>query len=197
MKISAEATVSTLYGKFIFQTFNIEKDGCWKSHITVRSLKFDPANKVNLRVQCSCVTSTALNANICDCDDQVKKFMGMMSDLDNAILIYVQDEGRGHGMLEKNNTMHYMNSGYNTANAFSHRGLDPDLRDYEYLTEIFKILKINKSELIVYTNNLSKFSKIQKLCERSSRESLIVEIRPEIEKYLNDKSKYLEHDIRI
>lgn len=189
------AKLKTKYGTFNIQTF--EELNNSSSHNLLWNGDLDLSKKLTLRIQSSCLTSTAFGARICDCADQTELALKNISTTENYILMYLQDEGRGYGMLEKNNIMHFMNNGYDTFSAFDHRGLSADIRDYEIVFDILSFLNIKTTEIDLVTNNPNKLNAFKSRGFKINRIPHIVEIHKDIENYLKSKKNKLGHLIDI
>jgi 3,4-dihydroxy 2-butanone 4-phosphate synthase/GTP cyclohydrolase II len=108
-----------------------------------------------VRIQSACVTSTAFGALMCDCAQQLEMSLAMIAAEGRGIMIYMDQEGRGHGLREKITTMHAMNNGADTVSAFLDRGLRPDTRNYDEAADLLRYLSV-ASEVKLMTNNPAK-----------------------------------------
>ena len=192
MKYSECAQFKTKYGKF---NYIAAQSAAGKQHSVLWIGEVETLTPLLLRVQSACLTSTALGGTICDCAGQLEMSFAAITSAGRGIILYLDQEGRGHGLYEKVNTMYAMNNGADTVSAFTNRGLEADIRSY---TDVGPLLqKINVSApLICLTNNLNKISTLTSLgFQIAERQSINVPKRPEIEGYLEAKRKKLGHII--
>lgn len=109
---------------------------------------------VLVRVHSSCATGDILGSKRCDCGEQLHKAMQMIEKEGKGVIIYIQQEGRGIGLMNKMAAYKLQEEGMDTVEANVHLGFKPDERDYGYGAQMLRHLGIHKMRLI--TNNPTK-----------------------------------------
>ena len=107
-----------------------------------------------VRVHSSCATGDILGSQRCDCGEQLHKAMQMIEKEGKGVIIYIQQEGRGIGLMNKMAAYKLQEEGMDTVEANVHLGFKPDERDYGYGAQMLRHLGIHKMRLI--TNNPTK-----------------------------------------
>ncbi|NME81806.1 bifunctional 3,4-dihydroxy-2-butanone-4-phosphate synthase/GTP cyclohydrolase II [Clostridium sp. SM-530-WT-3G] len=155
----AEAKLPTKYGEFRVFAFK-EKNGD-KCHLALVKGDIKEENKpILVRIHSECLTGDALGSRKCDCGEQYDKAMKMIAEERCGILLYMRQEGRGIGILNKLKAYALQDTGLDTVDANLALGLEEDLRDYRASADILKSFGINKIKLI--TNNPDKIEGITK-----------------------------------
>ena len=106
---------------------------------------------VLVRVHSSCVTGDIFGSERCDCGEQLHKAMQMIEAEGRGVVLYLNQEGRGIGLMAKIAAYKLQEQGYDTVDANVHLGYDPDERDYGVGAQILNLLGVKKMRLI--TNN--------------------------------------------
>ena len=147
MTVSHESTVSlpTSYGDFKLHAFT-DQDGL--EHLAL--VHGDIKKRMNVRIHSECLTGDVFKSERCDCGEQLDLAMKVMAKEDGVIL-YMRQEGRGIGLINKLKAYEYIEAGYDTVTANEHLGFDADLRRYDAAGSILKYLGINEVDL--YSNN--------------------------------------------
>ena len=153
------------------------------------------SNPVPVRIQSSCLFSESILATNCDCAAQLHAALEIISA--GGLLVYLYEEGRGAGLRTKIEAVRIMDQlKCDTAEAYRHLNLDPDLRNYEAACSIVRdILGIDR-EIVLITNNPNKV-----VASRNhglkvvSRMPLVCRINEEVERYLNEKARVLGHKL--
>ncbi len=114
-----------------------------------------------VRVQSSCLTGTAFHALLCDCRQQLEAALATIADAGTGCVIYLAQEGRSHGLVEKINHLRAISEGSNTVDAALHRGVEPDLRDYAAARPILEDLLGELRPVRLLTNNPQKLRGIE------------------------------------
>jgi 3,4-dihydroxy 2-butanone 4-phosphate synthase/GTP cyclohydrolase II len=147
---------------------------------------------VLVRIHSECVTGDIFHSLRCDCGDQVEKALEMINKEGEGVLIYMRQEGRGIGLLNKLKTYMLQERGVDTVEANEALGFPPDLRDYGIGAQILLDLNLRKIRLI--TNNPAKIVGLEghgiEILER-----VPIEIEPNKENinYLKIKKEKLGH----
>lgn len=108
-----------------------------------------------VRVSSACLTATAFLAVLCDCRQQLHLALQEVQKAGSGVVLYLDQEGRSHGLVGKVEQFAAMNKGKNTVEAAEFLHVEPDLRDYEDAAEILKALSITNPVRLL-TNNPKK-----------------------------------------
>jgi len=190
LRIVSTAELPTRWGDFIALGIQGFADG--KEHITI--VKGDIVGKENIltRVHSECLTSEVLGSLRCDCREQLEKSMQMIEDEGEGLLIYLRQEGRGIGLINKIKAYQLQDFGLNTVEANRALGFDDDLRTFTQAVEVINLLDIESIRLM--TNNPRKINGLQEAgIEITERIELITEINDYNRDYLMTKKKVSNH----
>lgn len=151
--------IPTQHGTFMLYYYCNSIDD--KEHIAL--VKGEPKNAsgIPVRVHSECFTGDVLGSRRCDCRDQLQMSMGYIGAADRGILIYLRQEGRGIGLLEKLKAYNLQDEGLDTVDANIQLGHGADERSYHVAALILKDLEVNSVQLM--TNNPSKISQLREL----------------------------------
>ena len=181
--ISEVAKLPSIFGDFKVKSF---KEG-HKEHLVIYKEELDEIPVV--RVHSECLTGDALGSLKCDCRDQLE-FALKLAEKDNGMVIYLRQEGRNIGLLNKINAYALQDKGFNTVEANHQLGFRADERTYEIVTYILHHFGIKKIKLL--TNNPDKINSISDI-EIVERVPIIMETNEYNEGYLSVKKAEMGH----
>lgn len=194
MEVAATASMPTTAGEFEIVAFDNKLDG--KEHIAL--VKGDVKDKENvlIRIHSECFTGDILGSMRCDCGLQLKTAMKRIDEEGEGIVLYLRQEGRGIGLLNKIKAYSFQDCGLDTVEANEKLGFEADLRDYAVASQMLKALGVKSVR--VMTNNIRKINGLEtygvKVKKRKS-----IEVNP-YEKsmgYLKTKKEKLGHLLEL
>jgi len=187
IQISEVANLPSRFGDFKVKAFKEPcQDGC-KEHLVIykENLQETPI----VRVHSECLTGDAIGSLKCDCRDQLE-FALELAEKTNGMVIYLRQEGRNIGLLNKINAYALQDKGLNTVEANHQLGFGADERTYEMVTYILKHFNIHKIKLL--TNNPDKVNSISDI-EIVERVPIIMETNVHNRDYINTKKDDMGH----
>jgi 3,4-dihydroxy 2-butanone 4-phosphate synthase/GTP cyclohydrolase II len=194
--ISKEEVVSmpTEHGNFMLHAYKQASDG--KPQLALVKGEWEKDEPILVRVHSSCVTGDIFGSCKCDCGPQLHESMKMIEKEGKGIILYMNQEGRGIGLLNKLKAYHLQEQGVDTVDANLQLGFKDDERDYGIGAQILRDLNATKIRLL--TNNLTK--KVGLI----SYGIEIVEVLPLIIppskhniRYLTTKQQRMGHDLHL
>ena len=160
-------------------------------HIALVHESADRSAPVLVRIHSECLTGDLFSSNRCDCGEQLERALDLAAERGGAV-IYLRQEGRGIGIINKLKAYNLQDEGYNTADANAHLGLPIDDRKYGLVEEILLDLGINSIHLL--TNNPLKIKAMEaSKINVVSRVPLIIPAKKENEFYLRTKAELMGH----
>jgi len=182
----------TKYGHFKLVAFQ-EKNSS-NEHLALIKGSWQPDEPVMVRVHSSCFTGDILGSLRCDCGEQLHQAMEMVQQEGTGVILYMNQEGRGIGLLNKLKAYRLQEQGMDTVEANLHLGFQTDQRDYGVGAQILRHLGVTKLKLI--TNNPKKrVGLIGYGLEIVDNIPIKVIPNPHNEKYLKTKRDKLGHEI--
>jgi 3,4-dihydroxy 2-butanone 4-phosphate synthase/GTP cyclohydrolase II len=182
----------TKYGQFELVAFTQLNTG--ETHMALRKGSWTKDEPILVRVHSSCMTGDILGSLRCDCGDQLHNALEMIETAGKGLLLYMNQEGRGIGLLNKLKAYKLQEEGLDTVEANIKLGFGMDERDYGVGAQILRQMGVTKMKLI--SNNPRKRAGILGYGLEVT-ESVAIEVKPNIhnKKYLFTKRDKLGHEI--
>ncbi len=188
------ARIPTRYGTFQLLLFTYNRDR--KEHMALVMGEVRDREDVIVRVHSECFTGDVLGSLRCDCGEQLEHAMQMVAKAGQGVILYLRQEGRGIGLLDKLRAYNLQDEGLDTVEANLRLGHEPDERDYTVAALMLKDLGVRSVNLI--TNNPRKIHELRGLGVVVRRRTPIeVPARPENLNYLRTKAKRMDHLLRL
>ena len=178
VKNEATVDIPTQFGKFTFSGYSDKIEH--KEYIAVMKGEIKNKENVTVRLHSECLTGDVFGSKRCDCQEQLHRALHELEESGEGLLIYLRQEGRGIGILNKLKAYKLQDEGYDTVEANHKLGFSDDLRDYAVAAQIIKDLGINS--IILKTNNPKKIEGLEKY-------GIKIAGRKEIEIAANDVDK--------
>ena len=186
----AEAKLPTHWGEFNVIAFEDKKLN--EEHLLLYMGELQ--NDSLLRIHSQCLTGDTLYSLKCDCGSQLAMALQRISEQGVGMLIYMAQEGRGIGLVNKIRAYELQDKGMNTIEANEALGFAADERDYSYCKEILSTVNISSVRLM--TNNPRKIKGLEDVCIKvTERVSIEIEPNKHNEDYLKVKADKLGHMI--
>ncbi|WP_035357600.1 GTP cyclohydrolase II [Acholeplasma granularum] len=194
IKKAAEAKLPTKFGDFKMVGFENAING--EHHVALVKGDIKPGEEILVRVHSECLTGDAFGSLKCDCGEQLQEALKKIEKAGKGVLLYMRQEGRGIGLINKIKAYHLQDLGMDTVEANIALGFEEDLRDYGIGALILKDLGISKMRLI--TNNPLKISGLSGYgLEVTSREPIMLNHNEKNLEYLKTKQKKMGHLLKF
>lgn len=185
-----EINLPTEFGEFKAVGYTSKTDG--KEHIALVKGEVDSNEPILLRIHSECLTGDVFGSNRCDCGPQLHAALTQISKEGKGILLYMRQEGRGIGLINKLKAYQLQEQGYDTVEANEQLGFKADLRTYEISAQILHDLGVKKVRVL--TNNPRKITGLTEHgLQVIERVPLQMSLRKENTHYLQTKKEKLGH----
>ena len=190
MKLVSKANMPTKYGEFTIYSFVNSVTN--KEHIILSIGDVEGGDDVLCRVHSECLTGDALGSKRCDCGEQYDYAMKEIAKEGRGILVYMRQEGRGIGLVNKLKAYELQDSGLDTVEANLKLGFKEDMREYYEAYQMIKLLDIKSIKLM--TNNPDKINSLEQYdIKISKRVPIQMEASKYDEFYLKTKKEKMGH----
>jgi len=194
VRIEAIAELPTRFGYFHIVAFWNNRDA--KEHVAVIKGEILEAEDVPVRLHSECLTGDALGSLRCDCRDQLENALKMIGGMDKGMVLYLRQEGRGIGLLNKLRAYGLQDEGLDTVDANIALGFRDDERDYSIAAHMLKLLQVRSIRLM--TNNPRKVDGLRELgVEVSGRIPHLIPANEHNRSYLETKALRSGHLIDV
>jgi GTP cyclohydrolase II len=184
------ARLPTEAGDFNLYLYNAEQDN--KEHLALVMGDVQGRSDVLTRVHSECFTGDVLGSRRCDCGEQLQSAMQTIAHTSCGVIIYLRQEGRGIGLLDKLRAYNLQDQGYDTVEANLLLGHQADERDYTLAERILQDLGVRSIRLL--TNNPDKIARLQALgVQVSERVPVAPTVHAENYQYLFTKAQRMNH----
>ncbi len=194
IEVGEEVDLPTIYGHFRLIPFRQTSNGL--EHMALIKGEWKDDEPILVRVHSSCATGDILGSMRCDCGEQLHKSMQMIEKEGKGVVIYMQQEGRGIGLMNKIAAYKLQEQGMDTVDANVHLGFKPDERDYGCGAQMLRHLHVHKMRLM--TNNPTKRVGLEAY-GLEIVENVPIEVTPNRYdiKYLRTKRDRMGHQLHI
>lgn len=184
----------TQHGEFMLTPFRDMTTGL--EHVVLTKGEWQPDEPVLCRVHSSCMTGDVFGSKRCECGEQLVKAMQMIEAEGRGIIVYMNQEGRGIGLMNKIRAYKLQEEGEDTVEANIHLGFRPDERDYGIGAQILREMGARKLKLM--TNNPVKRVGLESYGIEIV-ENVPIEIQPNKwnERYMRTKKDKMNHDLKL
>jgi len=190
IKKQVQAHLPTRFGEFNIVAFS-KDDQDPMPHLALVHRSIDVRHPVLVRIHSECLTGDLFGSSRCDCGEQLHRSLDLIQQ-QHGVLLYLRQEGRNIGLINKLHAYNLQDEGFNTADANAHLGLDIDGRDYEIAIQMMHRLGVSKIKLL--TNNPLKMEAIKDSdIELVERIPLIIPPKEENAFYMQTKRDLMGH----
>lgn len=188
-----QCTLPTEWGTFIMTGY-VEASG--QEHIALSCGTIDSDKAILIRIHSECLTGDALFSQRCDCGPQLQAAMQAIQQEGCGVIVYLRQEGRGIGLINKIKAYRLQEEGLDTVDANLALGLPVDARNYSIAYDILTDLGVNNVRLM--TNNPIKIKKLQEAgINVVERVEHVVGVQHNNQQYLQTKAEKMGHLLNI
>ena len=189
-----EVDMPTEYGHFRLIPFRQKSNRL--EHVALIKGTWEPDEPIMVRVHSSCVTGDIFGSARCDCGELLHKAMRLIEQEGKGVVLYLNQEGRGIGLMAKIAAYKLQEQGYDTVDANIHLGYDPDERDYGVGAQILNLIGVRKMRLL--TNNPVKRVGLEAYGLEIT-ENVPIEVQPNQynKRYLETKKERMGHNLHL
>lgn len=189
-----KAHLPTEFGNFDVIPFQQKSNGL--EHSALIKGTWEPDEAILVRVHSSCVTGDIFGSLRCDCGHQLHESMEMIEKEGKGVVVYLNQEGRGIGLMNKISAYKLQEGGLDTVEANVHLGFNPDERDYGVGAQILRSLGIKK--MILITNNPQKKAGLKGYgLEICGTQHIEIKSNKFNKFYLETKKKKMGHELNL
>ena len=189
-----EVDMPTQFGHFRLIPFRQKSNGM--EHIALIKGTWDTDEPILVRVHSSCMTGDIFGSCRCECGEQLHKAMEMIEAAGKGVIVYMNQEGRGIGLMNKIAAYKLQEEGYDTVDANLHLGFDADERDYGVGAQILREIGVKKMKLM--TNNPVKRIGLEAYgLEITENVGIEIKPNPYNERYLKTKKDRMGHTLHF
>jgi GTP cyclohydrolase II len=186
----AVAPIPTRYGTFTMYAYAASPDAPMPELAFVAE-GFDPTRSVPVRIHSECMTGDVFGSRRCDCGEQLDAALRIAGER-GGVVLYLRQEGRGIGLINKLRAYNLQDQGLNTADANTHLGFEVDAR--QYATAIFMLQDLSIQAVELMTNNPEKVAALeQSPIQVTGRIPIIIAPHAENADYLRTKKDLMGH----
>jgi GTP cyclohydrolase II len=202
----ASAEVPTRYGRFETHVFTVTEPGtegahadgaCTKEHVALvfgHAEELRGASDVYVRVHSECITSEVFNSLKCDCKEQLDAAMAEIGRRGRGMILYLRQEGRGIGLVNKIKAYGLQSKGHDTVDANRLLGLPDDAREYDAAKDMLDHFGVKS--IVLMTNNPEKVNKLTALGVKvSARQPVLIAPNRHSAGYLEAKRVRMAHEL--
>ncbi|MEK9650078.1 MAG: GTP cyclohydrolase II [Gammaproteobacteria bacterium] len=184
-----DASLPTEFGEFRLYAFE-EEDG--KEHLAIVLGEINSQENVLCRLHSECLTGDALFSTRCDCGPQLKAALKSIAENRSGILLYLRQEGRGIGLVNKIKAYALQDQGRDTVEANEDLGFDADLRSYDICFDMLNYFDVSSVNLL--TNNPKKVAALEQVGVKvNERIALYAGVNEKNQSYIDTKKTKLGH----
>src|SRR5574341_764394 len=188
------ARIPTLDGEFELYLYQNNQDD--KEHLALVMGDIVNGQNVPVRIHSECFTGDVIGSQRCDCGEQLQRAMALIAESGRGVIIYLRQEGRGIGLLDKLRAYNLQDEGYDTVEANLLLGHEADERDYTAAALMIRDLGVESIRLL--TNNPDKIESLRGFgIPVTAREPLQVAPNADNAAYLAAKANRLNHLIHL
>lgn len=187
-------SLPTAYGEFMLTPFRQLNNGL--EHVALVKGDWQEDESILCRVHSSCMTGDIFGSMRCECGEQLHKAMQMVEEAGKGVILYMNQEGRGIGLMNKIRAYKLQEEGQDTVEANIHLGFRPDERDYGVGAQILQLLGAKKLKLM--TNNPVKRVGLESYGIEIVK-NIAIEIAPNLynRHYMQTKKEKMHHNLKL